>query len=532
MKRYLLRISALWVRGLILALLSVSLVALFTEYAYAQVVRFARTYGGTGSEWAYSVQQTSDGGYIVAGYTESFGAGSNDFLLIKTDANGNIIWAKTYGGTSGDWALPIQQTSEGGYIVAGWTRSFGAGNDDILLIKTDANGNIIWAKTYGGTGSDMVYSFQRTYDGGYILVGGTRSFGAGSLDAFLVKTDAFGNLQWAKTYGGGSNDEAYSVQQTSDGGYILVGGTYSFGAGNEDVFLIKTDANGNIIWAKTYGGTSGDWAFRVQQTSDGGYILVGATASFGAGSSDIFLIKTDANGNIQWAKTYGGTSGDYAYTVQQTSDGGYIVAGWTRSFGAGNDDILLIKTDANGNIIWAKTYGGTSGDYAYTVQQTSDGGYIVPAFTGSFGAGSSDIFLIKTDANGDIGSCSIVRNVTPTVNTVLPTVNTPSFSISSVSPIVNTVSPTVTSPALSVSAPCFLNISESCQPVSGLITPYKGGIKVRVSGGFEVKVYNISGGVVKSIKGTNEVKLELSRGVYFVEVVSGGKVIREKVVVR
>jgi TolB-like protein len=497
---------------------------------------FAKTYGGTSYSYvrASSVRQTSDGGYIVAGYTNSFGAGYTDIILIKTDANGNIIWAKTYGGTGGDWAFSVQQTSDGGYIVAGETNSFGTGSDDIILIKTDANGNIVWAKTYGGTGYDWVFSVQQTSDGGYIVTGSTYSFGAGYNDIILIKTDANGNIVWAKTYGGTSLDWVSSVQQTSDGGYIVTGSTYSFGAGYyTDIFLIKADANGNVIWAKTYRGTYDDYASSVQQTSDGGYIVSGSTNSFGAGSYDIFLMKTDANGNIIWAKTYGGTDDDYAYSVRQTSDGGYIVAGYTRSFGAGVFDIFLVKTYANGNIIWAKTYGGTKVDGASFVQQTSDGGYIVVGGTYSFGSvGDENIFLIKTDANGNIGSCSIVQNASPTVNTVSPTVNTPSLSVSSVSPIVNTVSPTVTSPTFTVSEPCPLSISEFCQVVSGLITPYKGGIKITKSGEFEVKVYNVSGGVVKSAKGKNEVKIELSRGVYFVEVMSDRKLIREKVVVR
>jgi uncharacterized delta-60 repeat protein len=504
----------------------------YSSHNPMSAVSFAKTYGGAYYDGAYSVRQTSDGGYIVAGYTYSFGAGDHDLFLIKIDANGNIQWDKTYRGTSIDYAHSVQQTSDGGYIVAGGTWSFGAGWVDIFLIKTDANGNIIWAKTYGGTYRDVAYSVQQTSDGGYIVAGWTNSIGAGYSDIFLIKTDANGNRIWAKTYGGTSWDEAYSVQQTSDGGYIVAGYTRSFGAGSADIFLIKTDANGNIQWAKTYGGTYWDEAYSVQQTSDGGYIVAGGTYSFGAGWVDIFLIKTDANGNIIWAKTYGGGSYDYAYSVQQTSDGGYIVAGWTNSIGAGYSDIFLIKTDANGNRIWAKTYGGGSYDYAYSVQQTSDGGYIVAGETESFGAGSGDIFLIKTDANGNIGSCSIVQNVSPTVTTPSLTVATFSPSVSSVSPTVNSVSPTVTSLTFSVSEPCPLSISEFCQVVSGLITPYKGGIKVRGSGDFEVKVYNVSGVMVKSVKGKNEVKIELSRGVYFVEVVSGGKTIREKVVIR
>jgi len=231
-----------------------------------------------------------------------------------------------------------------------------------------------------------------------------------------------------------------------------------------------------------------------------------------------------------FAKTYGGTDVDLAYSVQQTSDGGYIVAGLTSSFGA--DGVFLIKTDANGNIIWAKTYGGTDDEGAFSAQHTSDGGYIVAGYTFSFGAGYNDIFLIKTDANGNMGSCSIVQNVSPTVTTPSPTVTTPSPFVSSVSPTVYSVSPTVTTPTITVSEPCPLSISESCQIASGLITLYKGGIKITKSGEFEVKVYNVIGGVVKSVKGKNEVKIELSRGVYFVEVMSDRKLIREKVVVR
>ena len=355
---------------------------------------------------------------------------------------------------------------------------------------------------------------------------------------------AHAQVRFARTYGGTSYEHAYSVQQTSDGGYIVAGFTNSFGAGGWDAFLIKTDAYGNVQWTKTYGGWNQDEARSVQQTSDGGYIVAGYTHSFGAGANDFFLIKTDAFGNVQWAKTYWGTSNDYAYSVQQTSDGGYIVAGITYSFGAGGVDVFLIKTYANGNLQWAKTYGGTGYAYAYSFQHTSDGGYILAGYTNSFGAGSWDIFLIKTDANGNISSsCDIVRNANPTETEPLVTVNTPSPTVTDLT-LILTVTPvtspplTITSPTLTVNAPCPLSddnelgISESCKPVSGLITPYKGGIKVSGSGEFEVKVYNVSGVMVKSVKGKDEVKLELSRGVYFVEVVSGGKVLREKVMSR
>jgi hypothetical protein len=382
---------------------------------------------------------------------------------------------------------------------------------------------------------DVASSVQQTSDGGYIVAGWTNLVNG----ALLIKTDMSGDVQWAKSYRIAYDNVAYSVQQTSDGGYIVAGWTNFWSGGhNYDAFLIKTNASGNVQWAKTYGGTNNDSAYSVQQTSDGGYILAGVTYSFGAGGGDAFLIKTNASGNVQWAKTYGGAGIDKFISVQQTSDGGYIAVGYTSSFGAGGYDVFLVKTDANGNIIWAKTYGGWNNDIASSVRQTSDGGYIVAGTTWSFGTGNGDVFLIKTDANGNIGSCGIVRNVTPTVTTPSLTVNTPSVSVRGEHFSSYYADLDFTPDVVLSSAPCPLSddnelgISESCKPVSGLITPYKGGIKITKSGEFEVKVYNVSGGIVKSIKGKDEVKLELSRGVYFVEVVSGGKVLREKVVIR
>ncbi len=207
--------------------------------------------------------------------------------------------------------------------------------------------------------------------------------------------------KWTRTFGDEADDWVNSVQQTKDGGYIVAGGTKSYGAGNYDVWLIKTDANGNKLWSKTFGGKADDWAWSVQQTEDGGYIVAGRTQSYGAGSIDACLIKTDANGKKLWSKTFGGKADDFANSVQQTEDGGYIVAGYTGSYGAGNSDAWLIKTDANGKKLWDKAFGDEEDDFANSVQQTEDGGYIVAGWTESYGAGSIDACLIKTDANGN-----------------------------------------------------------------------------------------------------------------------------------
>ena len=359
------------------------------------------TFGGSGYDGAYTVQQTKDGGYILAGETASYGAGSYDVWLIKTDADGNEQWNKTFGGSGEDEAWSFQQTKDGGYILAGRTSSYGAGSYDAWLIKTDANGKEQWNKTFGGSGDEAARSVQQTKDGGYILAGYTTSYGAGSYDAWLIKTDANGNKVWDITFGGSSSDSAYAVQQMSDGGYLLAGDTQSFGAGGYDAWLIKTDANGNKVWDITFGGSSSDSAYALLQTSDGGYILAGYTASFGAGGGDAWLIKTDANGNKVWDKTFAGSGVDKAYSVKQTKDGGYILAGWTRPYDTDYYDAWLIKTDTNGNKQWDKTFGGSDEDEAWSVQQTKDGGYIMTGVTTSYGAGSYDVWLIKTDAEGN-----------------------------------------------------------------------------------------------------------------------------------
>jgi len=356
---------------------------------------WTKTYGGLNSESANCVIQTSDGGYALAGYTYSLGAGSSDFWLIKTDASGSVEWNKTYGKGSSETAYSVVQTGDGGYALAGYTGSFGAGGSDFWLIKTDSLGNWQWNKTYGGSGNDFAYSMVQTIDGGYALAGHTQSQGAGLSDFWLVKTDSLGNAQWSKTYGGASNDIAHSVTRTGDGGYAIAGRTQSFGAGGNDFWLIKTDSLGNTDWSKTYGGTGSDAARSVVQSVDGEYALLGDTQSSGAGGLDFWLIKTNSSGNVKWSKTYGGSVNDTPQSMVQTRDGGYALAGSTLSTGAGSSDFWLVKTDSLGNEQWNKTYGGTGTDYANSMIQTGDGGYALAGHTYSFAIGGSDLWLVK-----------------------------------------------------------------------------------------------------------------------------------------
>jgi len=357
-------------------------------------ILWIRTYGGNLPDWGQSVQQTTDGGYIVAGITDSFGSGPRDVYLVKTDANGNTQWTRTYGGVSYDRGYSVQQTSDGGYIIAGCTQSPSAGGWDFYLVKTDAGGHKRWSRNYGGSRMDIAYSVQQTSDGGYIIAGETYSFGVDG-DVYLVKTDANGNTLWTRTYGGSETEYGRCVQQTSDGGYIIAGRTDAFGAGKYDAWLVKTDANGDSLWTRTYGGSETDIAHSVQQTTDGGYIIAGRTGSFGAGSSDFYLVKTNAGGNTLWTRTYGGSGFDEAFSVQQTTDGGYILAGVIEDLGPRAYDFYLVKTDANGDSLWTRAYGENGWDHCYSVQQTTDGGYILTGITGSFGAVGYDVGLVR-----------------------------------------------------------------------------------------------------------------------------------------
>jgi hypothetical protein len=360
-----------------------------------------RTFGGSNIDVGYAVRQTSDEGFIITGYTRSYGAAGHNIWLIKTDAVGQEEWNRTFGGSNDDEGQSVQQTSDGGFIIAGWTKSMGSGMKDVWLIKTDSLGNEEWNKLFGGSNDDGATSVQQTTDGGFIISAYTSSFGMGSVDAWLIKTDSLGNLEWDETYGGYSSDGAWCVQQTTDGGYILTGWTFSSGPGYVgNVWLVKTDAVGTLQWDQVFGGEDVDRGYWVQQTTDGGYIITGYTDSVGAGLDDAMLIKTDASGTELWSRTFGGTGRDYGYSVEQTLDGGYIIAGYTLSFGAGSEDVWVIKTDASGNELWNQTYGGLYSDVGYAVQQTTDSGYIVAGYTLSYGAGVHDVWLIKIKGAG------------------------------------------------------------------------------------------------------------------------------------
>lgn len=399
-------------RNHIHCILFIPLILLFlVSTVLGQDIMWSRTYGGSAQDLGWDIDETADGGYILVGETYSFGLDLQVYL-VKTDVNGDTLWTKVFGGYGFDECQSVQQTSDGGYVLSGATTSYGS-YVQAYLIKTRSDGSLQWFRTYGGSDWESSSSVQQTTDGGYILTGCTKSYGAGDYDVYLVKTDSLGTLQWFKTYGGNREDIGNHVEQTSDGGYIIVGHSESFGPVNMTVYVIKTDPEGDTLWTRNYYPPSWGWSMNdgscCRQTPDGGYIISAISVS---DSQRVFLIKTDSNGDTLWTRVYKDRPISWGFSVSLTSDSGYIVVGYTMTPGSDYDkDIYLIKTDSDGDTLWTRTYGDIGFDNGQAVIQATDGSYMVVGATTSCGTTAGDILLLKIspvpfkvlrgDANGD-----------------------------------------------------------------------------------------------------------------------------------
>ncbi len=397
-------------------------------------VAFQKTYGGMSMETCYDAKQTKDMGYIMVGLTYSFGAGYSDVYLVKTDSIGEIQWTRTYGGNDDDGGYYVEQTADSGYVIIGYTFSFGFGQEDVYIIKTDFNGDTLWTKTYGYTKYEHGTCIKQTPSGGYVFTGNTYSYNGYNSNLLLVGLDASGNQTWMDTYGGDTLfTEGNSIHQTWDGGYIVVGSSASFSPNPNPylshIYLLKTNALGSLLWSKTYGGNNEDYGYDARQSSDGGFIICGTTHSFGAGNGDIYLIKTDNTGNVIWSKTYGGPNFDDGRSVHELLNGGYLIGGTTENYGGVNSYVCLLKTDASGTLLFSETFGGSScSNSGISVQQTHDGGCMVAGTTCSFPDTTihlygNDFYLMKTEyfdnslcSNGTVNlttssAATTVRNV-------------------------------------------------------------------------------------------------------------------------
>jgi hypothetical protein len=348
--------------------------------------QWQREFGGIAQERGYSVQQVPDGGYIAAGFTYSFGAGAEDIYLVRTDPYGETLWTRYYGGTGTDEGQCVCLTQDNGFVIAGATSSFGTHDWQFYLIRTNAAGDTLWTRTYPGLNGAMCNSVSLTPDGGYILAG--IEWTGSSTGARLVKTNSSGDTVWTHTYVLADGADARCVEPVAGGGFIVTGDVFS---GTNDILLIRTGASGDTLWTHTYGGGGYEYGYQVRQTPDSGFIVAGSTDSYGAGGSDVYLIRTDANGDTLWTRTYGGPGDDVGRSVDLTSDSGYVIAGWV--IGSG---VCLIRTNAHGDTLWTRSYGGGDVMLGYDVHQTADSGFIL---TGEVRA---NLGLVKTDADGNV----------------------------------------------------------------------------------------------------------------------------------
>jgi hypothetical protein len=364
---------------------------------------FAMRIGGPGKDDVWrSIEPRSKGGYIIAGSTDSFGAGKNDGWIIKLSEDGQIESQKTYGGKGGDSLRMVRQTSDGGYVVAGMTNSFSNGRSDVWVMKFDSNGNMQWNKGYGSSNHEMAHAIEPTSDGGYLVGGYTTSFGAQLKDYFVLKIRSDGSLEWAKRFGGSGDDVIRVVKQISNGDYLIAGFTHSFGV-RGDIMILRLEADGDILWQKRYGGNKFEEPSTILEVP-GGYIIMEQSSSFS--NTDGWLFKIDGAGGIVWQKRFGGTGFDEISAAELTSDGGFLVAAETKSFGAVNEDFWVIKFNSEGVAQWQKRYGGAGIDEPEAITLTPEGGSFVVGTTRSFDSVGMDVWFLRLDADGDIQQCA------------------------------------------------------------------------------------------------------------------------------
>jgi len=403
-------------------------------------IQLAKTYGGSNEDDATSIIKTPDSGFAIAGFTLSNDGDITDktttdadFWVFKLNADGSLLWSKTYGGSGDDRATKIINTQDGGFAVTGFTRSNDGdvsnnnGFYDYWLIKLDASGNLLWEKTYGFAGNDQGQSVIQTSDGGYFLTGfldfdgrasqgnAVKSQGRHGVGEFWgIKTDASGAVEWTQYYGGTSNDRSYDVVQTDDGGFLMIGNTESDdfditnSKGSYDFWAVRVTSAGDLIWAKNYGGSGIEIAYSITKSQDGNYFLIGDARSNdqdvtnNKGNADAWLIKINDNGDLLWQKTYGGSEFDTGRSVKQFSDSKIVIFGSSRSedqdvsANYGQSDYWLIITDAEGGIIFEKNYGGSNLEFGNDSVITLDNKVVV---VGS--SQSSDFDVLENKGSKD-----------------------------------------------------------------------------------------------------------------------------------
>lgn len=377
-------------------------------------------YGAYGPEEGRSVKVAYDGTFVIAGSTGSFGSGASDIYLMKLNGSGVVLWTRTIGGPMIEQANDLVQLSDGGWLVVGSTNdSNGAGGYDGLLVRTDSEGNVLWRKEYGGGDWDFFHSGILLNDGGFLMVGQTFSQGIGG-DAWLVKTTELGDTIWTRHYGGTGADDGGAVVETASGGFAFAG-TLTSGNGDVDAYVVKLNDQIGIEWEYSYGGDSLDFARDIISTQDGGFSIVGVTESFSE-FTEHYHFKLDSSGVLQWQKHWGQINDQEAYRHIELSSGGFATAGWTTTSGGGGKDMFIFLCNPQGEFIEQHTFGGMEDDEGYSIAKTLDG-FIACGATLSYGAGSDDVFVVRTDSTGNTALETVTTYFDPTSVEELQQVN-------------------------------------------------------------------------------------------------------------
>lgn len=371
------------------------------------VVQWERHFGGAGYDEARSLCRTNDGGYVVVGGTLSFGAGGYDVYVVKTDAQGHELWSKTYGLDSFDEAWTVRQRPDGRLVLTGRMYDTLRAEYDFFLLRTDSDGlNATW-QYIDEDDWDEARAMILLDNGDALIAGVTGLNGPGERDGYFACVADDRTVRWHHRFGGAMRDRLDAVRAVPTGGFAVAGYTSSFGPGGESYYLVRTDDAGNEVWSKTYGGTDSEHVFAMDLTNDGGFVLTGRTVSFGLAAFDVYVVRTDADGVEVWSRTFGGSSADWAAAVCPTTDGGFILAGNTESFGAGGRDVYALKVSATGDLVWSRPIGGPKDDWAYDAVIAPDGGIVITGVSRSYdaGTGDGDYYLVKLappgDADGD-----------------------------------------------------------------------------------------------------------------------------------
>lgn len=447
------------------------------------------------------------------------------------------MWTKVFDASENLQSARIIQTQDSGYLLMGTYAEWQGNQSIIYLIKLNANGDTTWTKAFGGAFEQNGSKVIQTYDGGYIVVGNTNSYGIGNIDIYVIKTDSVGDSLWTKTYGGSNIEYGLDIAKTHDSALVIVGTTYSIDtAGN--VYLMKINLQGDTLWTKSYGGIDYDGAGSINGTRDSGFIISGATHSFGLNNTDVYLIKINSIGDTLWTKTYGGT-GTESGAVEETSDSGYIFTGLTDSFGAGYFDMYVFKTDYFGNVLWSKTYGQSYADVGGFGKQTPDKGYIFAGY-GVSGSVSYDydVYLIKTDSVGNSG-CN-EQNAPTIVGYTQTTVSFPNFSISTGGQIAITDFSESNGSGVITTACISTNIEETYNIESNVDlypNPATSVFTVKSNAPIdEIKLINQMGQMVYNEFGNNNTELNLnlnlSIGIYIVQIRCNNKIFYRKITIQ